>query len=297
MRKTLKPKTVYLDSANWFNLVEGSADKERFGLAVKNGSVVPVVSFIHVLEFGNRDEPYRSCATAYVDSINSLSPILWIRGLPAIVEAEVRNAFLSAMGFPPVPVNPFMEHLVDALEVRLPWFDRTEARTCSFSEIVKLSASLKSRPGYHAFRKSSPVFDMSRLRALRKMNHTGYVVEDIQEYAANVLGNHVETSSGIVMDVTPELRKQFKQNFSLAHCPAFSHKLAFFDGWSQSSGGEEPSMFEDLFHLVALGYCDEVFVDKGTWEALKKGKAARQPLANREFKDWLDRLPVRPPED
>ena len=56
-------------------------------------------------------------------------------------------------------------------------------------------------------------------------------------------------------------------------------------------------MFEDLFHLVALGYCDEVFVDKGTWEALKKGKAARRPLANREFKDWLDRLSVQPPED
>ena len=51
-------------------------------------------------------------------------------------------------------------------------------------------------------------------------------------------------------------------------------------------------MFEDLFHLVALGYCDVVFVDKGTWEALKKGKASKLPFPHREFNTWLDRLSV-----
>ena len=124
------------------------------------------------------------------------------------------------------------------------------------------------------------------------MTPDGYLVKDIQQYASNILGNRVETPSRIFLDVTPELREHFKQDFSLVSCPAFSHKLAFFDGWSLSSGGEEPSMFEDLFHLVALGYCDEVFADKGTWEALKKGKASKLPLANREFGHWLDQLPV-----
>jgi len=204
----------------------------------------------------------------------------------------VRNVFLSSIGLPTVPVNPFMKHLVDALEVKLPWFDRAEARACSFSEIVRLSASTTSRTTYHDFRRSSPVFDIARLRALRTMTPDGYFVKDIQQYAASILGNRAETASGIVIDVTPELREHFEGNFSLVPCPALSHKLAFFDGWSLSSGGEEPSMFEDLFHLVALGYCDEVFADKGTWEALKKGRATRLPLANREFKHWLDRLPV-----
>lgn len=294
MGKTLKPKTVYLDSANWFDLTNDSERGERFRLAVKNGCVAPVLSFIHVLEFGNRDEPYRSCATAYVDSISSLCPVRWIRGLPAIVNTEVKNVFLSTMGLPTVPVDPFMEHLVDALETRISWFDRVEARTYNFSEIVRLSSSLKSHERYQAFRRSSPVFDIARLRGIRKTTPTGYVVKDIQEYAANILGNRVETSSGVLLEVTADLRQQFKEKFNLAHCPAFAHKLAFFDGWSQSSGGEEPSMFEDLFHLVALGYCDEVFVDKGTWEALKKGKAARLPSVNRKFKGWVDRLPVEP---
>jgi len=252
---------VYLDSANWFDLAEGKASKENFELGVKMGLVVPVLSFVHVLEFGNREEPYRSHATAYIDSINAINPILWIRGLPAVVKAEVENILLSSMGVSPVSVNPFVEHLVDSLEASIPWLERAEARTYSISKIVQESASTDSRSRYQNFRTSSPMFNIQSLRELKQKHSHCPLVPDVPEYAADYLGKKVTTPSGLTIEVTPESKECFKRNFSLSACPAFSSKLTFFEGWSLSSGGEAPSMFEDLFHLVALAYCDVVFVD------------------------------------
>ena len=283
---------VYLDSANWFDLADGKVSQEKFKTGVKNGLIVPVLSFIHVLEFGNREEPYRSRVTAYVDAINAITPILWIRGLPAVVKSEVENILLSSMGISPVPINPFLEHLVDSLEAKIPWFERAEARTYSISRIVQESVSTDSRSRYQSFRTSSPMFDIQSLRALKQRNSHHPLVPDVPEYAADYLGKRVTTPSGLTIEVTPENRERFKRNFSLSTCPALSAKLTFFEGWSLSSGGEAPSMFEDLFHLVALAYCDVVFVDGQTWEALKKGKMLKLPLAHRDFKGWLEKSSV-----
>ena len=118
--------------------------------------MVPILSFIHILEFGNREEPYLSRATSYVDQVTLLARIPWICGLPAVVKAEVQNAFLSCMGLPQIPLCPFGEHLVDVLKENLGEFDREYVRTMKFSDIVKMSGSLDSRERYSAFRRSSP---------------------------------------------------------------------------------------------------------------------------------------------
>ena len=259
-------------------------------MAVKNGLVIPVLSFIHVLEFSNRTDFYQNEVTAYLDSVQALAPIRWIKGLPAVVKAEVSNAFLGSIGVSPLPLDPLVDHLVDTLKIKLPWFDRAEAKTYNISRIVQESSSISSREEYQKFRMSSPVFDIPRLRALKDKNPTGYLVHDIAAYAADFLGKRVITPEGILVDVTSESLEQFKIMFRLSTCPAFSFKLAFFEGWSMSTGGEEASMFEDLYHLVALAYCDVVFVDSATWEALKKGKAARMPLRNGEFLAWVEGL-------
>ena len=168
---------------------------------------------------------------------------------------------------------------MDTLEAKLPWFSREEARYRNVNRIVEDLSSSHKKERHKRFRELSPVFDIKKLRVLRSGKRGTYLVADMPMYAADYLDKSVTTPNGIQVSVTHESLERFKKTFSLSECPAFAAKIANFEGWSRSSGGEEASMFEDLFHLVALAYCDITFVDGRTWEALKKGRNAGVPLA------------------
>lgn len=85
---------------------------------------------------------------------------------------------------------------------------------------------------------------------------------------------------------------QFREHVDVSHCPALSLKLAFHEGWNVNSGGEEPSDFENSYHLVGPAYCDIAFADKRTCEALRKARASKLPFQNSKFSCWLDSLQV-----
>ena len=290
-----KAKTVYLDSAHWFDLTDCKLSRERFETAIKMELIVPVISFIHLLEICNREESFRSSVASYIDHIACLTSIRWIKGLPSVAKTEVENSFLKANGVTPTPVSPLVEHFVDTLETKLPWFSREEARYRTVSRIVEDLSSTHEKKRYGKFRELSPVFDIKKLRVLRSGKKSACLVADMPMYAADYLGKSVTTPNGIRISVTHGSLERFKETFSLSECPAFATKIANFEGWSRSSGGEEASMFEDLFHLVALAYCDITFVDGRTWEALKKGRNAgvpltKMPLRNGKFASWLKDL-------
>ncbi len=149
--------TAYLDTANWYDLAEAKVPPQKFELAVTNGSVTPVLSFIHLMEFANRDEPYRNPVTSYIDQIIGLSEVKWIRVNPAIAQAELRSAFLKYNGLTGEPVSVFAGSLVDVLTPRIPGLDKAEARTYSVTTIVETLSEREELRKHKSFRKTNPV--------------------------------------------------------------------------------------------------------------------------------------------
>lgn len=278
-------QTVYLDTANWYDLIERTVARGNFEKAIQSGHIVPVLSYIHIIEFGKRAAADRRRVTEYLDSLQALGEIRWIKGLPQVTKEEVENALLASIGMPSSRPNPFAKDFVDSLSVKLPWYDAAEARTFTIGRIVEEFSSLPKRDDYERLRREHAVFDIEKLRILKKDSPQNTLV-DAAECATFYLHKHVVTPHNIQITITPDILTNFKKTFDLSLCPALQTKLRFFEGWSKSTGGELPSMMEDLFHLVALPYCHVTFVDGGTWEALKKGKSPVMLKPTREFMTW-----------
>jgi len=284
--------TAYLDTANWYDLVEAKVPPQKFELAVRNGSVTPVLSFIHLMEFASRDEPYRYTVTSYIDQIIGLGEVKWMSVHPAIAQAELRNAFLKYNGLTGEPVSVFAGSLVDVLTPRIPGLDKAEARTYSVTKIVETLSGREELRKHKSFRKANPVAAVARLRkirAARQIDLTPRETDYVQKHVAD-MPQAIDTPAGIRLEVTSAKRNELLNQLQWEDCPAMSLRVAAMDGWSLTIGGEAPSDFEDIFHLAALFYCDVVFADKRTCEVLSKGKAFKMPLLNSQFQDWLNRL-------
>jgi len=281
-------QTVYLDSALWFNLAEDQTSREVFETSISSGSLIPVLSFIHLTEFSRRRQFERLQVANYVDRINAICPILWSKGLATITEAEVKNAFLASLGIEPAPIVVFANNFIDAMTKPVGWADKVDITTQRVSTIVERLRRTPSTPKYLEYRKSVPVFDIPGLRNLRQSKGKVYI--DLPLCVRDTLGKAVTTPKGLKFDVTKGLLDRFLSKFKPNTCPAFSLALAFLDGWSKSDGGEMPSIFEDFFHLMALAYCDIMFADGQTCEALKKGRAFKKPMPNAKFPGWANSL-------
>ena len=284
--------TAYLDTANWYDLAEGRVAAEKFALAVKNGSVIPVLSFIHLMEFVGRRKQYRDKVTSYLDHINGDGTIKWIKVHPAIAQAELRNAFLKHNGLTGEPISVFADSLVDVLTPQIPGLDKVDARTYSVAKIVETLSSRQELQRHKSLRETNPVANIARLRGpkrqmklpLREVNYVQNSVADMPRV--------IVTPARITLDVTPSKRSELLNHLTWSDCPAIALRVAAMDGWSLTTGGNAPSDVEDIFHLAALAYCDVVFADGRTCAVLSRGKAFKLPRPNSEFPRWLNSLDV-----
>lgn len=284
--------TAYLDTANWYELAEGRVPTEKFELAVKNGSVIPVLSFIHLMEFASRGEKHRNKVTNYIDHVNALAPIKWIKVLPAIAQAELANAFLRYHGLIPQPIQVFASSLTDSLPAEIPGLDKAEARTYSMTKVVEILCGQERYKAHRSFRRTNAVKHIAHLRRLRRESKVPLSPKGA-DYVQNLVSDMpslVCTAAGLIVEVTPERRRRFVEQLQWEDCPVSALRVAAMVGWSMTSGGEAPSDFEDIFHLAALAYCDVAFADKRTCDALRKGKAFKIPLLNSKFQSWLNDL-------
>jgi hypothetical protein len=282
--------TVYCDSANWYDLSDRKVSADKFESAVIDHRIVPVLSFIHLLEFAKRSQPYRTEVSTFIDRLIRLGEVRWIKSLPGVADAEVRNAFLRGLGINTSPINAFAKSFIDTQEGSMPWGYKESARLLSVEECVNLLADPEKFKKYRAFIEAQPTSDIARLRQLKRDNPGAPLVKYFPLFLGDMLGKQLETPKGILIKLTSEQINQFSEQLDLNQTPAFSLLLAFFEGWSLTSGGEDVSNFEDLFHLVALAYCDVTFADKRTCDALSKVKACKIPSLNSSFESWVDGL-------
>ena len=145
--------TVYLDTALWNDLAEGRVEGSRFEQAVNARKVVPVLSFIHLMEFAQANLKYRQAVTDYIDRVIAGAQPLWIKPLPPVAKSELTHAFLRFAGIDPGPVKVFEHALVDVLTAHIPGLDKAEARTYKVTRLVEMMSGLEKFKKRQSFRK------------------------------------------------------------------------------------------------------------------------------------------------
>ena len=104
--------TVYLDTANWIDLAEGYCSSVEFERAVSSARLMPVLSFVHLLEMAKqRGEGWRRVAK-YIDSIRDMGKTHWALLRKDIEKAEVEKVFIEFMRIRAPEIRPFRDSLV-----------------------------------------------------------------------------------------------------------------------------------------------------------------------------------------
>lgn len=285
--------TVYLDTALWNDLAEGRVDGSRFEQAISERRVVPVLSFIHLMEFAQTDPRYRRAVTDYIDRVTAGSQPLWIKPLPPIAKAELTHAFLRFIGIDSGPIEIFTHALVDALTADMPGLDKAEARTYNVTRLVEVMSGLVKFKRHQWYRKIIVVSQIAKLQYLRFKSRSDISPRDT-EYVGNILTDlpgYLTTPNGVRIEMLSEIREKFLSQLRWENCPAVSLRVAMMRGLALKGGRGVPSDFEDLFHVCPpLAYCDVTFGDKKTYVAIERGCGFKLPRKNGEFAVWASSL-------
>lgn len=286
-------KTVYLDYANWIYLERNINVRSVFLNAIQNNTITPILSFIHILEIAQSGQKSRNSMISFLENIESSNKLLWIRGLTSIVNEEIYTYFKAWITKSSItPIIPFTKSLVEALEgsKNMLWTNISVVKHYPISKHVdnifktgQLEGHRKTRITYAS--KSLFLSDLRRSRGLK-----GLTEEEKIKWIISLVPNTITLSSGLICHVTEEEKNEFARQFNYNYCPAFSTKLAFYDGRNIIGEGAKESEVEDHFHLVGIAYCDQSFVDGSTYELLKQGGLKVLPNRNSDFKKWVSSL-------
>ena len=266
---------VYLDTANWIDLAERNYGDVEFEQAVSAGKVVPILSYIHLLELARQQEDSWRGVSKYIDRVRSMGKTLWTQLRPAIEQAEVAAAFVRFCGGKPPKIQPFRDSLVETLP-DLPNEPVTEDLK---SESVESQVERVSRhQAYSRDYLNARDLEFAELRRCELSEPRKRVLLYVPECLP---------ASGIF--VGGETRGEFAEKVDIMELPAFSMSAAYNQGISQMQSSQS-SDFEDNLHLAGMAYCDVSFADRRTCEALKQGKSRILPTRNGQFRQWLATL-------
>ena len=292
---THTPLKAYLDTANWYDLADGRIHAPAFEEAVKSGRVIPVLSFIHPMEFAVSKEKTHQNVINYIECIRRTKNCCWIKTLPMVAALELRQQLLESHGITPQPLSVFTDTFVDTLNQTVRGLDRAAARTYDLPTIVSMLINTSAFRRYRKLRSTDALSDLFDSQVRRAQS--GLSIHPFSsEYLRTVLTDmpsSVTTDAGLIIDVTPQCREELLHSLQWEKIPAISLRLAMTNGWSRAHVKREASDFGDLFHIAPpLAYCDVTFADKRTTDALKKGGAFKLPRRNAEFRTWCDSLTV-----
>jgi|CXWL01.1.fsa_nt_gi hypothetical protein len=286
-------QTLYLDTANWYDLVEDKVSFRYLEPAISSGRIIPVLSCIHLLEFGLRTQPYRAQVTGFIDKVAALGGLLWIRDERTVARAELKKAFMEWMGLCAPPIEVFCARFADAYGLSNPSSEMVDAEMISVSKIVERLCDL---PRYHSSfvtqKGTRTSKGISGLRDAYQENGrlpAPKAIDSVKNFLVD-MPTVIHTSAGIEVEVTAGMRAEFLNALTWEKIRSTWLRVSAMVGWSMTSGGDSPSDVEDLFHLVGVAYCDKAFADKRTLDALSKGKAYKLPALNSEFVSWLEEL-------
>lgn len=284
-------KTVYLDFANWIDLARGKENQIKFEKVISEKSIMPVLSLTHLLETANSGKSWLKIAQ-YLDHINSIKPIRWLQGLMTVIKLEAKTYYESWLSGNTIKVSPFGDTLVDVLEHRhlMSWVNTIIARTYSIQETIYMLRGSPVLQEYRITRQSYPSWRQRISKNRRLYRRPRFSSNEKKRWLINLLPKVIKLSNGLLYPVTLESKKNFGEAIDFSLCPAFVTKLAFDEGLTLNPEGTLASAVDDTFHLVGVAYCNVVFVDKRTWNALKIGGLEFLPRKNSNFSEWLEAL-------
>jgi len=293
---TRMSQTAYLDTANWFDLARGTIPGSTFQDAVQSGAIQPVLSLLHIIEFAQTPLEARAVVTAYVQSLINGGRAVWIKSLPHVAKAELRQALLKFLQVDPGAMSIYTSSFIDTLPPTVRGLDLEKARTYTIDQLVSAISRTWQFRRHELFRRTQALTDMVRLqlyklreRPLRTPRESEYVTAVLEDMPRAVV-----TQGGIQIDILPGIRQDFLSQLNWKDCPAIALRIALMRGWARSSDRPAPSDFGDLFHIAApIAYCDVAFADKRIHAALQRGNAHLLPRKNAQFAEWCSGLQLQ----
>lgn len=286
-------QTAYLDMANWIDLAEGHVDPRAFEDAIERRLIVPVLSLTHLLELASNDDRRgRERVARYMDSIDSLGQVRWIKHYRDVMRSEAIACFKEVYGSTWEPSVVFFDSFHDTLPNLDPsmimmvgqGIPRHIFDTVEFlKRLDEFREYLRDCVDYPDVRRG-----IAAARAARGAKGR-FTKPELVAPLADLLPDQVPTSFGSVV-LTDDLAARFLKRADLGRCPAFRAHWAFYEGANLDPGSASRSDLPDLWHLPGTAYCDVAFVDKRTAEALRKGNWEETPKRNSELPKWLDAL-------
>ena len=286
-------RTVYLDTAIWYDLADGRTHAPVFEEAVRAGRLTPVLSFTHLMEFAlSKGNSYQTVIN-YIEALRQSHSIAWIKNLPTVAALELRQRFLISYGIRTHPFSVFTETFVDTLNQTVRGLDRAEARTYDMTTLVSTMGKIREFRRYAKLRRTGALLDIFEPQFRRARSSKGRPPL-LSAYLRNILAGMPQrftTDAGLVVEITPQAREEFLRSLKWEQLPAISLRLAITNGWSQLPRQRKTSDFGDLFHIaVPLAYCDVTFTDRRAYAALNRGGAIKLPKRNSDFLTWCNEL-------
>lgn len=284
----IAPKKVYLDFAIWVDFAEGRKDDRAFFGLVDHGAIVPVLSFMHLLEMNVAEarDPVRRpglVVARYFDRV--LAPrrnmLLWVRARELVRHDEIVFEAMRCSDLPTAyaAFQPFAGRLHEVLGEGA--FDPNRSAIDSLSFVDMLGLSLANTPygPYIAERAREP----ARRRALRA-NRGRF--KKLRIDRTEIIERWVVPELVRVRGLDPRV---VRDRFEIARCPILRFVIAYNNGMNVSDSGERPSDVEDGFHLGGVAYADVAFLDKNVVDALRRGGLPIPQLPRRigTFDAWL----------
>jgi len=279
---------VYLDTAQWIDLAEGKLDRRSFEAPLEARVVRPTLSSVHVMELARQEPESRRRVAEYMDEVRQRLGVGWIRGPHSLARMEVRSAYFAWAGMAQRPLDPFVENLVDSLDLETDWFDRAMGEGVSIGRSVEQAAEIRSeRPEHEETRQRVPLMKKQVRESRGRFRRL--LVTDTLALVNSHLPRTLETDCRLQISITEDDRQRFLTEMSISSCPTLALRLALHEGWIMGKD-DRPSDYEDYGHLGGIAYCDVAFADRQTCEALRVGRATIRPKRNGEFPEWVQNL-------
>ena len=282
-----------MDMAHWIDLAEGSVDPRPLERAIADRRIVTVLSFPHLLELASiNDRKNRKRVALYMDSIDSAGRVRWTRHPYDLMRMEAiacfKELYEGKWNLPAVLRNSFHETMADYESWRMMIVGEDMPR-----RIVEIIEAIREVDEFEKYRADCLGYPELR-HSIAQIRQVGgsrrFRESELRRWLAALVPSPLEMTSGIVVDINEEIRRNLAESADLAKCPALRVDWAFHEGANLDPAQASTTDIADLWHLVGAVYCDVGFADKRTIEALRKGRYDKIPKRNAAFAGWLQTL-------
>jgi len=254
------PPRVYFDTANLAQITDENALGDLWPLfhrLVTTGYIVPLFSYPQVTE----RVPTSPNTLARMDA--TITPLIaggygsWVRDYNTLQRIEIENE-LHRQGWgrrnAQSPVVPSATDLV---------VDSNRQEVVDRFPGFRFIADLETKRRRPSFRSLGPSFVDFQKKQRAQRGRRSLTDDEIMEAIAPYLPN--------------EYSSRFPEGFTLdrSRMPFIDLMFGYFSGSLLSDGGDENSDLMDVLHLCGIAYSSHGFVDKKTFDRLRRGGVLR----------------------